>query len=28
LKDDLPELQLLSYDARLAAAAEGEGLAQ
>jgi len=25
LKDDLPELQLLSYDARLAAAAEGEG---
>ncbi len=27
LKDDLPELQLLSYDARLAAAAEGEGLA-
>lgn len=27
LRDDLPELQLLSYDARLAAAAEGEGLA-
>jgi len=27
LKDDLPELQLLSYDAWLAAAAEGEGLA-
>ncbi|TMI90370.1 MAG: type II toxin-antitoxin system VapC family toxin [Bacillati bacterium ANGP1] len=26
LKDDLPELSLLSYDARLAAAAEGEGL--
>ncbi len=27
LKGDLPELRLLSYDSRLAAAAEGEGLA-
>jgi predicted nucleic acid-binding protein len=27
LKDELPELRLLSYDPRLAAAAEGEGLA-
>lgn len=27
LKEDLPELRLLSYDTRLAAAAHGEGLA-